>query len=198
MTILATACLLTVAQTRMSQADEALYDEVPPEDAVFIRAFIGDAKVQEVGGLPASVVAAIAGNEAIYSSLSAGAFSLGDPGRFFAIVADAAGDLHLVPEPERSERSKVHLILVNATGGDVRVSAPEHGMEVVAPTAPLSASSRAVNPIEVALAVENAATGAVLETLDVRLRRGQNLTILVGPQGVDLIENAFGPVISRN
>jgi hypothetical protein len=196
--ILAAACMLTVAQAHISHADEALYDEVPPEDAVFIRSFIGDADPQETGGLPASVVAAIAENESIYSSLSAGVFSFPEPGRFYAIVADAAGGLHLLPEPERSDRSKVHMILVNATDGEVRVTAPDHGMEVVAPTAPLSAAGRAVNPIEVMLAVENPASGAVLGTLDLRLRRGQDLTILVGPQGVDLIENAFGPVISGN
>ena len=195
---LGAACVLITAGMRMSHADEALYDEVPPEDAVFIRAFFDEADAHEIGSLPASVVARIAENNAIYASLSAGEFSFAEPGRFYAIIADPVGGLHLVPEPARADRSKVHVILLNATGEDVRLTAPDHGMEVIAPTAPLSAAGRAVNPIEVALAVEDAVTGAVIETLDLRLRRGQNLTILVGPKGVDLIENAFGPVLSRN
>lgn len=196
--MLAAAFMLTAAGMRMSHADEALYDEVPPDDAIFIRAFIDEADAQEVDGLPASVVAQIAESDGIYASLSAGEFSFPEPGRFYAILADAAGALHLVPEPQRADRSKVHLILVNATGEEVRLTAPDHGMEVVAPTAPLSAAGRAVNPIEVVLAVETPASGTVLETLDLRLRRGQNLTIVVGPQGVELVENAFGPVISRD
>lgn len=199
LSILGIAFALTIAGgSRASHADDALYDQAPPEDAVFIRSFIGEAAAQDIGGLPETVVAEIAESAATYSALSAGAFSFPEPGRFYAIVADGAGALHLVPEPQRADRSKVHLILVNASGEDVRVTAPDLGMEVIAPTAPLSAAGRAVNPIDVVLAVESPASGAVLKSMDLRLRRGQNLTLLVRPQGVEVIENAFGPVISRN
>jgi hypothetical protein len=197
--LLAAVCGLAIAVAWPAAAsDDALYDQIPPEDAVFVRSFAAGAAAQDIGSLPAAVVARIAEGETVYSSLSAGEFSFPEPGRFYAIVADGAGMMHLVPEPERADRSKVHVILVNATDTDVRVTAPEHDMEVVAPTAPLSAASRAVNPIDVVLAVEDPASGTVLETMDLSLRRGQNLTILVRTGGVDVIENAFGPVITRD
>ena len=195
-TILGLVCMMTAGGAHMSRADDALYDGIPPDDAVFVRSFIGGAEARQAGPLAAAVVARIAESGSTYSSLSAGEFSFPEPGTYYAVLADDAGDLHLVPEPERADRSKVHLILVNASGESVRVTAPEHGMEVVGPTAPLSAAGRAVNPIEVELAVESGASGTVLQTLDLRLRRGQNLTILVSSEGVDLIENTFGPVIS--
>ena len=88
--------------------------------------------------------------------------------------------------------------MLNASQNDVKILAPEHGIEVVASTAPLTAASRPVNPIEVELAVANAATGALLGTFAVKLRRGQNLTFLVRSDGVELIENAYGPVVTMN
>ena len=178
--------------------EDALYDQVPPEDAVFIRHFAEGTAAQDVGPLPAEIVTRIAKGASVYSSLSAGEFSFSAPDRYYAIVADGAGKLHLVPEPERADRSKVHVILVNGTDAEVRVTAPDHGLEVVGPTAPLSAASRAVNPIDVVLAVETPEVDAVLETLDLRLRRGQNVTILVRSNGVDVIEDAYGPVISKD
>jgi hypothetical protein len=192
------ALAVSMAAPATAAGDDALYDQIPPEDAVFIRSFAADAPAQVLGPLPAAVVAQIAEGAEVYSSLSAGEFAFPEPGRYYAIVADGAGTLHLVPEPERADRSKVRVILVNASGQEVRVTAPDHGMEVVAATPPLGAASRAVNPIDVVLAVENPASGAVLGTMDLSLRRGQNVTILVHADRVEVVEEAFGPVIAKD
>jgi hypothetical protein len=192
------ALSVSIAVPAKAAGDDVLYDQIPPEDAVFVRSFAGDALAQDVGPLPAAVVAKITEGEAAYSSLSAGEFAFPESGMYYSIVSDSAGTLHLVQEPERADRSKVHVILVNASGGDVRVTAPDHGMEVVAPTAPISAASRAVNPIDVVFAVENPASGAVLGKMELNLRRGQNLTILVHCDRVEVVENAFGPVIAKD
>lgn len=185
------------AMLQPALADDALYDEAPPPDAVFIRSFLPTAPSNAVDGIPPFAVTSIVENDARYSALSAAEFSLPDSGGYYALMADADGAPRLVQEPARDDRSKVHLILLNALGEDVRVVAPEHGAEVVAPTAPYSSSGRAVNPITVTLAVENVATGEQLEAFDLRLRRNQNLTFFVGPDGVELVENAFGPVVRK-
>ncbi|MGI1662645.1 hypothetical protein ACRDNQ_10430 [Palleronia sp. KMU-117] len=192
------AALLIAVGGQAAVAQDVLYTDTPPDDAIFVRSFIDTDKPRETTGLPAFAVDAIAGNGAAFSSLSAAEFGFSQAGGFYALLADAAGAVHLVPEPARADRAKVYLTVLNASDADVRLVEPTQGLEVVAPTPPLSAAARAVNPVDVRLAVESAATGEALASFDLRLRRGQNVTFLVRGGQVELIEDAYGPVVSGN
>lgn len=179
-------------------AQEVLYADTPPDDAVFVRSFIDADEARETADLPAFAVDAIAGNGVAFSSLSAAEFGFSEVGGYYALLADDDGAVHLVPEPARADRAKVYLTVLNASDTDIRLIEPTQGVEVVAPTPPLSAAARAVNPVDVRLAIESVATGEALGSFDVRLRRGQNVTFVVRAGRVELIEDAFGPVVSRN
>jgi hypothetical protein len=194
---LATALTVCFAG-QASVAQDVLYADTPPDDAIFVRSFIDADEARDTAGLPGFAVGAIAKGGAAFSSLSAAEFGFPEAGGFYALVADEAGGLHLVPEPARADRAKVYLTVLNASDTDVRLVEPTQGIEVVAPTTPLSAAARAVNPADVRLAVENVATGESLASFDIRLRRGQNVTFLVREDEVELIEDVYGPVVSRN
>ena len=85
-----------VIGTAALNAQDAIYDQVPPDDAVFLRAFIGQDAVQGVAGLPANVISEIVANGVAYSSLSAAEFSLSNPGSYHAVLTDGDGTVHLV------------------------------------------------------------------------------------------------------
>lgn len=194
---LAAALLISLAG-QAAVAEDVLYVDTPPDDAIFVRSFIDAGEARDTAGLPGFAVGAIAESGAAFSSLSAAEFGFSEAGGFFALLADGAGAVHLVPEPARADRAKVYLTVLNASDADIRLVEPTQGIEVVAPTPPLSAATRAVNPVDVRLAVESVATGEALGSFDIRLRRGQNVTFLVRADKVELIEDAYGPVVSRN
>lgn len=187
--VAAAAFLAVIPET--SLADEAvLYAEGPPQDAVFVRV-LGDAPSVPFGGMTLSAPADT------YVAISAADLHGVAAGGHYSLIPQADGSAMMIAEPDRDTAAKVHLFVVNADDAPVRLTAPEHGMEVLAGVETQTAQSRAVNPITVTLAVERISDGAVLGTFDLALARGQNVSFVVQDGAARMIQNLFGPVIKR-
>lgn len=170
--------------------EEALYDTLPPKDAVFIR-FLGepDTKLTVFGSrIPYDPEYGTS-----YIALSQAELAEPPEGLFHSVLPDGKT---VISEPDRSDRSKVHLFIVNASDGPVRLTVSDGGPEVIAPVQSAAAASRSVNPVSAQLSMERVSDEQVLSDFDLRLRRGQNLTFLATADGGSLIENSFGPVVS--
>jgi hypothetical protein len=169
-------------------ADNELYDAPPPDDAAFLR-WIESGKAPEIFG-----ISALGAEGDVFHPVSAANTEGAEVGAYYTAALSAKGDLVIIEEPERADRSKVQLTLLNLTGEAVRLVLLEQNADVVVATAPNQAGARAVNPVAAILSVVTA-EDEVLGTFDVRLRRGQNVTFVARPDGAQLIENRFGPNI---
>jgi hypothetical protein len=177
--------------------DAALYDEAAPADAVFLRVLSDTGEPQrqvEFAGVQLSLGADLLDT---YVAISAAHLTGVAAGDYYSIAAGPLGPW-AIEEPARETAAKVHLVLVNAGPEPVRLIAPSQGLEVVARLEPGEAASRAVNPVEITLAVERIRDRAVLGRFDVRLSRGQNLTFVAAGASARVIENRFGPVLKLN
>ena len=176
--------------------DGGLYADTPPADAAFVRVLADPvSSVSDVRFVSASLTYDDSWGRK-YVAVSATELEGVKPGSFHSIVFDSAGETTVVKEPERGAPSKVSLILVNVSGGDVRLVAPEHESVVVPAVGHAKAGAQAVNPIKATFAVERVVDGVTIGSFDVQLTRGQNLSFVVGDGQVELIENQFGPVVS--
>lgn len=178
-----------------AKADEgALYAEAAPADAVFVRVLeqVPSQSVEfEFDGKSIAFEQDVLNT---YVPISASSLTSISQGGMYSVVIADDGSTKIIEEPQRDTASKVHLILVNAGTSPVRLIVPGRGMEVVATLEGGQAASRAVNPIEVELAVERVEDGEILNTFDVSLARGQNLTFVAQDDNARLVENTFGPV----
>ena len=189
------ACLALMMGSTVVSAQESLYAETPPDDALFVRVVApADAMPSRVAlaGVDLTVADAVGTD---YMAVSAERIEPTLAGTYHTIVMAADGTAVQITEPARVGASKVHLILINAAAEPVRVIVPGKGMEVVAPVAGAEAAMRAVNPVAAELAVERMSDGAVLGSFDLRLRRGQDVSFVVTDAGVELVEHRFGPVL---
>ncbi len=178
------AGLLFLAAPAPLQADGALYGAAVPEDAVFVRQFGAENSLRlfgrtfDINDLPTETFAAI----------SASKLNGAVPGTYYSAVNSAS----VIAEPAREKDGKVHMVLVNASNAPARLVIEANGAEVITWTDPGQAASRAVNPVSVALLVEAAEASPSFE---VKLRRGQNISILVTDNGIRVVPDVFGPVI---
>lgn len=185
---LAAFALILTGSGHANAADNTLYDTPPPDDAAFIR-WVGLGSQHPVLGIaPATHIADV------YRPVSAAATNGAQPGIFYTVAKGPNGQALLIEEPGREDRSKVHLFLVNLGSYPVRLSVTDQDMVVIDDTATGTAGSRAVNPVSVSLSLV-AGDGRTLDSFDVSLRRGQNLTFVARDDGARLIENSFGPNI---
>lgn len=182
--------LLSAASPAM--AETGLYPEAAPPDSSFLR-FVGfDAgeplhfagkrfKAPEKQSVP-------------YVPVSAALLEGIAPGAFLTVVRDDAGQLQAINESTARDPAKVHLFLINATSQnlDLRVAGSE--TVVIESTAAMQSGTRAVNPVNIGLSVVAAGSKTPLQTFQVDLRRGQNISFLATSSGVQLIEHRFGPV----
>lgn len=169
-------------------ADNELYDDPPPADAVFVR-WIGEATAPAILGIQ---MPEEAGD--LYYPVSAALTDGGHSGSFYTAAIDATGDVQVIREPDREDRSKVLLTLLNLSGDGARLVLTDQNVEVIGTTNVNSAGGRTVNPVAVTLSVVTS-SGAVLGDFDVQLRRGQNVTFVARPDGAVVLENRFGPNI---
>ena len=186
------AALLTFAvsvlPSTVTAADNELYDDPPPEDAVFVR-WIEEETAPSVLGIqmpknPGDV----------FFPISAALTDGGRAGSFYTAAVDATGDVLVIREPDRGDRSKVLLTLLNLSDDPARLVLSDQNIDVIGTTDINSAGGRTVNPVTATLSVVTV-SGAVLGSFDVQLRRGQNITFVARPDEADLIENRFGPNI---
>ena len=189
--LLAFATSMNLAPTVWAD-DASLYAEPAPADAAFVR-FIGfepGASV-EFEGVRFTVPDE---KETSYVAVSSARMQATQSGAFVSVLPGQTDGLDRIDEPAREGRSRVHLIVVNASSAPVHLRTADGAMAVVEDVAPGASASRAVNPVSVSLGLFGAEAQA-LDTFDVALRRGQNLSFVVDEHGVRLIENSFGPVL---
>ena len=189
--IVAAAILTTVSPADAN--DEALYGAAVPEDAVFVR-FLTDR--------PTNVLTAFgwtfepASEQASYSVVSSALLSEAPASQFNTVVVSAEGEEIIISEPDRTSASKVHLLLLNATENAVSLVANGGALEVISSTTFGSANIRAVNPIKAELSVVQSPSQTVLDTFEVSLRRGEDLSFIVTDDGVELVPTSYGAVIT--
>jgi hypothetical protein len=173
--------------------DTALYPTATPADAAFVRTLAKHA-ISEIDGMPFPSFDDEMCRD--YCAVSAAHLPSVAPNTFISFFEDSDGALHSLEEPARGPASKVNLIVINAGEDPVRLVVPERNLGVVEQVEPHASGSRAVNPVSTKLAVISATNSAVLGTFDLSLSRGQDLTFFVQNGQVELIENAYGPVLT--
>lgn len=166
--------------------DEALYGAPVPSDAVFIR-WLGDAAQAAPKILNYEFSDADLSGEA-YVAISNAALSGAMPGDYYSVVIGPTGEITLIQEPARDDKSKVHVVLLNAGAKAVSMTLAGTDRMVIGTTKAGQSNSRAVNPVTARLAIGQ-------DAFDVTLRRGQNMTFAVLEGEIRLIQNTFGPVI---
>lgn len=169
-------------------ADNELYDDPPPDDAVFVR-WIEEAPAPELFGISLPIE-----TSGVFHPVSAALATGTQEGSFYTAAVDATGHLAVIREPDREDRSKVLLTLLNLSDEPARLFLSDQNIDVIGTTDINNAGGRTVNPVAVTLSVVTS-SGAVLGDFDVQLRRGQNVTFVARPDGAVVIENRFGPNI---
>ena len=182
--------VLAGAGAAQEQTEAALYDRPLPEDAVFLR-WLGSK-----GTPPELRLGALPPASSEFHPLSAHYLKGATAGHYYSVVDGPDGQARLIAEPQRGKKSKVHLILMNASPQPVRLVLAGKQVEVVKRTDAFASGGRMVNPVAADLEVltdDDQPLGAV----SVALRRGQNVTVLVDSDGVRLVENRFGAVLGE-
>ena len=173
---LCAAALLVCAAFAPAFADEdALYDAPLPDDAAFVR-FVGTAPGMAFGTqLPADL-----GED--YAVLHADTAEGLEAGQYVSVLADGT----VVLEAPRDGAAKVLIQLLNLGDAPVALKLADGSVEVIAPVAPNTVGSRAVNPVKVPVAVFAGDTviGAPIELV---LQRGQHPTIVLDDAGARVL-----------
>ena len=192
LTLLATLSALAT-QSPVFANEEGLYGAAVPTDAAFIR-WVGDSTQHRVV-FDHSFDAEDIVDEA-YVAVSEALLNGAQAGGFYSVVADGEGGMSVIQEPDRTDTSKVHMIMLNGKDSTVSLRLAGTDTTVVTPLSGPSAGSRAVNPVSARLAVHDHENAKDVSAFDVSLRRGQNITIAVLESGTRVIENRFGPVVA--
>ena len=182
------AALILALPTAGGAADNELYDDPPPKDAVFVR-WIEDKSAPKILGISMP-----SDHGDAFHPVSAAQTENATRGAFYTAAIDASGHLAIIEEPARRDKTKVLLTLLNLSSKPAHLVLTDQNVEVIDSVAVNEAGARAVNPVSATLSVVSS-TGAVLGIFDVQLRRGQNITFVARPDGAALIENQFGPNI---
>lgn len=176
--------IMTAFPFGMALADDegvdALYDAALPDDAAFVRFLsFGQNESPDVFGIEV-LPAAMQSQD--YIVVRADQYDGLDAGQFLTVIP-ARNRSALIYEDAKRERRKVLVSLVNLNESDnISLQTSKGEVFLVQPLEALQVGHRLVNPVSVSLAVFDGVT--VLGTpFDVQLRRGQDLTIIVKPDG---------------
>ncbi|MEM8579319.1 MAG: alginate O-acetyltransferase AlgF [Pseudomonadota bacterium] len=181
---------LVLACPSVAAADSGLYPEAAPEDAAFVR-FVGlDVPSVDFDGHRFTLDPEASD---AYIPVSAARLDAVAPGSFLTVTSGPDGP-RAIAEGPRPDRSKIYLFVINASDTPVSLQVAEGEVPVITDIAGGQAGSRAVNPVQITFAVVSDADAAPLGTFDVTLKRGQNLSFFVGPDGARVIPHRFGPV----
>ncbi|KMW56568.1 Alginate o-acetyltransferase AlgF [Candidatus Rhodobacter oscarellae] len=173
-----------------SAQDGTLYKEPPPPDAAFLR---------WVDPSPAPIVLGLAGIDsegAAYRAISASEIVGLSEGHFYTAGRAADGEVVIIEEPARLDRSKVYVTVVNLSQSARQLELARDGRRVIGATQTNSAKTRAVNPVTVALNVVGGA-GSNAGTFQITLGRGQNVTFVARPDGVVMLQDRFGSNLEK-
>lgn len=192
LTLISAFAILTTASSA-GASDEALYGSSIPEDSVFIR-FLMDRPAEDSTAFGWTFDTD--SEQASYTVVSAALLSEAPDSRYSTVVITDEGEGIVIPEPDRTSASKVHLLLLNATEIAVSLVANDGALEVISSTKFGSSNIRAVNPIKAELSVVQVPGQTILGTFDVSLRRGEDLSFIVTDSGVELVPTTYGSVIT--
>jgi hypothetical protein len=84
--------------------------------------------------------------------------------------------------------------LINTTQQPLELRLADNSATVIEAVPSGESGQRGVNPVSVSLGVFAQGADNPLGAFDVQLQRGQNLSFVATEQGIELIENSFGPV----
>ena len=189
-----TLCFI-LALTSLSlpaRSDTGLYPEAAPADASFLR-FIGFERGEAIQFAGKSFdIPKTEG--APYVPVSAALLQGIQPGAFLTVVKDSTGQLRTIQEGAVRDPGKVHLFLINTTPQNLNLRVAGSETVVIQGISAMQSGTRAVNPVSIGLSVVAEGVSDPLQTFQVDLQRGQNLSFLATPTGVQLIEHRFGPV----
>ena len=187
-----TAALCLFLSIQAKADDTSLYAEATPDDASFVR-FVG---------FEGETAAAFAGkifqlsneDHAAYVPVSSSLLSGTPSGSYVTVLRSQNGHDLIITEGARDARSKVFLFLVNGTKTPLDLRLADNSATVIDAIGYGQAGQRGVNPLSVKLGVFADGEQTPLETFDVTLKRGQNISFVADNSGVRLVENHFGPV----
>lgn len=187
-----TACLAACLSTEARAVDTSLYAEAAPEDASFVR-FVGfdTSETPVFGGKTFGLTEVKPG---AYIPVSSGLLKDVAAGSYASVVRTPEGRVEVITETPRSRDGKVSIFLVNASNAPLDLRLADNAAAVIEDVESGASGMRAVNPVSVSLGVFMPGAEAPIETFDVTLQRGQNLTFLATDADVSLIKHSFGPV----
>lgn len=179
--------MTALSMPQLTNAESALYAEPPPDDAAFVRWLDASVSYEAFGYKFAD-----GERSTDFRFFPASGAEGATPGGYYSYVAAADGTLTLVEEPSRSDPTKVHIVLVNATNAPARLVVAGQDAVVVGATELNAAGIRGVNPVTASLAVQSADGAVEYGRVEIALRRGQDITIVARNSGVEVIEDRFG------
>ena len=186
------SCACALMSTSANALDTSLYAEAAPEDASFVR-FVGFEQTETPAfGGKAFALHDVA--QGVYVPVSAALLDGVPAGSYASVVKAADGQVQVIEEAPRSREARVSLFLVNASDAALDLRLADNAATVIDSVQAGTSGLRAVNPVQASLGVFADGSDVAIETFDVTLQRGQNLTFLATEDGVQLIKNSFGPV----
>lgn len=181
-----------VAGVEAQAQDNSLYAEAAPADASFVR-FVGFGGEAEASFAGRAFALSDAHKDA-YIAVSAAQLDGVPSGSYATVIRQGDEAPMTLMEGPRNRNTKVFLFLLNATETPFDLRLADNSATVIDAVGQGESGQRGVNPVTVSLGVFPAGSDTALATFDVSLQRAQNLSFVVDADGVQLIENSFGPV----
>ena len=187
-----TAALCVLFSIQAKADDANLYAEAAPDDASFVRfvGFDGETAAEFAG----KTFQLSTEDHTAYMPVSSSLLTNIPVGRYVTVLRSKIGQPMVVTEGARDTRSKVFLFLINGTKTPLDLRLADNSATVIDAIGYGHAGQRGVNPVAVQLGVFADGEQTPLETFDVTLKRGQNMSFVADDSGIRLIENHFGPV----
>ncbi len=189
---LAAICTSFLLVSDAAAQDGGLYAEPAPEDASFVR-FVGfaDTATPSFAGKVFSLTDV---EDGAYVPVSSALLEDIPQGSWATVFRNSDGSELVIDEPARTRQGKVFLFLLNTTAQPVELRLADNSATVIRDVLAGQSDTRGVNPVSVSLGVFMSGSTEPLETFDVSLKRGQNLSFIATADGVTLLEHSFAPV----
>jgi alginate O-acetyltransferase complex protein AlgF len=194
--LIALVAALSLTFAGLLHAEEDLYDPAPPADAAFVRAVHASAGAGAVApDLGGKAVPAVGYGEAsayVVVPMGARTMAMGagasaeldvSAGSFYTVALGSGGVVTL-EDPINNNLAKALLVFYNLSDRPVSLRTADGGTTIVDTIAPGQLGSRAVNPIEVALAAWS--DDGAITSFDARqLARGAAYSVFVLGSGAE-------------
>lgn len=183
---------LLLAAAKAQAQDNGLYAQAAPADASFVRfvGFEGQAEANFAG----RAFSLSSAHKDAYIAVSSAQLEGVQAGSYATVIRQGNAAALTLMEGPRDRQTKVFLFLLNATETPFDLRLADNSATVIDAVGQGQSGQRGVNPVAVSLGVFPDGSDTPAATFDLSLQRAQNLSFVVGADGVRLIENSFGPV----